>query len=302
LALIGFGTGILYSLYKIGQHFEVPNRDEILSSLEAQNAFLHRPLRSADATLTASETGNKISSHLWQLHQGRQKELAGKTKTGWPQLNLGEGDKYSLRSGIILLMITGYFIGGEGRSLQAALTPDFSRSNSPIEVDVWAAPPEYTKMAPRLLKIESKGEGSVPAIVKLPIGSRIIARVSGGGLSEPALVQEDVSHTFLQVDPKNYELELQIEESGNIRVENDGELLARWDIAVIPDLVPVVALKSIPQITERVAFSLRYTTKDDYGVAGLVAKIQRTGDDNEISLKLSMAPGSTDIEGKSYHD
>ncbi|MEH6403559.1 MAG: TIGR02302 family protein [Sneathiella sp.] len=302
VALFFLVAAALCGLYGIGRHFKMPNREEILASLERRNAFSHRPLRSANAQLTFSEAGSEISRRLWELHQDQQKKIAKKAKTGWPKLNLAEGDKYSLRSGIILLMVTGYFVGGDERNLQAAFIPDFSLSNRPIEVDVWAAPPEYTKIAPRLLSAEDRGDGKSPALVTLPTGSKLIARILGDNLDKPTLVHENKTHAFLQIDPKNYELEILIDKSGALRVENDGDLLAQWDIAVIPDLAPVVGFKSLPQVTERFAFRLHYAAKDDYGVTGLVAQIQRTGDDGEISLKLPVAPGSLDAEGKSYHD
>lgn len=302
VSVTAFAGGVMYCLYSAGQQFRVPERREILANLERRNAFLHRPLRSAGAKLAVNGEKGSLSSKLWQLHQDRQREAAKVTKAGLPQINLAVGDKYSLRSVVILLMITGYFVGGSDGHLHAAFIPDFSVSGRPIEVDVWAAPPEYTKVPPRLLGTEKKLEGDKPSLVTLPAGSTLVARISGSGLEAPVLKYLDEEHNFLPVDPYNYELEIPLNVSGWLSVENDGDQLAHWDVVIVPDLAPVVIFKSLPQVTEKSAFRLHYSATDDYGVVALVAQVQRNGDPKEIKLKLPMVSGSKEVKGKSYHD
>ncbi|MBL4906073.1 MAG: TIGR02302 family protein [Sneathiella sp.] len=304
-SLIGFVGAVIFSLHLFWVQFQWPVNEDILASLERRNNLQHRPLRSMEAQPALDGNRKPTSRHLWALHQERQQKIVKDTKAGWPRITLSSEDKYAFRSAIILLIISGFFVGGAGAGsrIYTAFSPDLSSSGLPIEMDVWTTPPEYTRLPPKLLARETYSEGKTePVQIILPIGSRIIARVSGGNLEPPSLKHNQENHEFTPLEGTNYELELPLYKSGDLTLEKDGDILLNWQVTILPDAKPNAKLISLPEVTERSAFRLHYSAADDYGVAGLIGRITFQGEVQNIDLKLPFINGSQDVTGKSYYD
>lgn len=305
IGLIGFVGAIAYSLNVFRMWFRWPDRADILAALESRNGLQHRPIRSLEALPVLDGARKQTSRYLWDLHQKRHQTLIKSAKTGWPQISLADGDKYALRSGMILLLLVGIFVGGSnaGSRLETAFIPAFSGERAVIEVDVWTTPPEYTRLPPQLLvrKIldDSKPE---PLLVNMPAGSKIIARVSGGNTEIPELHIDDQIIEFVAVESLNFELEFSLDKSAAVTLEKGGDVLLQWDIGILPDASPVALLTSLPEVTERSAFGLHYSAADDYGVQQLLGRITLQGSKKTINLNLPIVSNAKEVGGKSYHD
>lgn len=305
VGLIGFAGTILFSLNIFRIRFRWPDRTDVLAAIESRNGLQHRPIRSLEALPVLDGARKQTSRYLWDLHQKRHRTLVKSAKAGWPQISLAVGDKYALRSAMILLLLVGIFVGGSnaGSRLETAFTPALSGERSVVEVDVWTAPPEYTRLPPQLLvrKVldDTKPE---PLLVSMPAGSKIIARVSGGNTEIPKLHIDDQIVEFIAVESSSFELEFSLDKSAAVTLEKDGDVLLQWDVGILPDAKPVALLTSLPEVTDRSAFRLHYSAADDYGVQELIGQITLQDSNKAINLNLPIVSNAKEVGGKSYHD
>ena len=114
------------------------------------------------------------------------------------------------------------------------------------------------------------------ATVAVPVGSALLAQVSGGG-GAPVLGVGGDTIAFTRVAPDAYRARAVIESDGPIAVTQRHGEIAAWDVAVIADAAPTVALARPPSATERGVLRLDYVAGDDYGLTGLAAVIRRPG-------------------------
>lgn len=303
--LTAFMGALAFGLKELWTNFHRPTEEEVLASLEERNNFQHRPLRSLSAIPVLEAHRKNTPKYLWQLYQKQTDEIVRNTKAGWPRINFASGDTYSLRSVVILLVIAGFFVGGAGAEgrLPSAFSINLTGNTTPVEIDVWTTPPEYTRLPPKLLARMVAGEGDAePLPISLPSGSKIIARVSGGNLEVPILRYGERDIEFLPAERTNFELEIILDQSALIHIEKDGDSVISWQVSVIPDASPNAVLATLPEVTDRSAFRLHYNAADDYGVIGLTGKIIKKGNSGEIILKLPIVTGAKEVGGKSYHD
>ncbi len=303
--LVGFLGLAIYGYYRLWRTFVWPEDEDVRAFVEKKNNLSHRPLRSLDDSPAFGEEPSAFSEKLWHAHKQQIKDQLRKLSAPFPRFGLGEGDRYALRSGAILLLFVGLVMAGENRTerFTSAFTPDLRSSKAVIELDVWVTPPGYTRKAPLLLVRQKANKKSdrLPE-VEVPVGSQLIARVSGGNDEAPVLKFAGDEQAFQNVDGLDFELEMQLNESGNLAIEKEGEPLGHWPIRIVEDQKPVVKLLSLPEITERLAFRLHYSAYDDYGLDSLTGAIRRNGDDRKLDLKLPLQAGSLEFDGKSYHD
>ncbi|TNE36580.1 MAG: TIGR02302 family protein [Alphaproteobacteria bacterium] len=302
IGLLLFAGASLYGLYRLVKNFHFPNRQRALRYLEARNSLAHRPLRSLEAE---SELGNdsETSSVLWRRYQLSLRGKLRGLRIGLPRLDMGIDDGFALRALIILPLVIGIIVAGPkaANRLDYAFTPKFGAGGIKTEVTAWITPPAYTRKPPILLRADKDGEAGEK--LSVPVGSKFIAHVMSGDKELPVLFKGKEELPFKALNPRNFEVETDFTVSGPVRIEQDGDLLRKWQLEVVADLSPTVTLTADPEVTARAAFKLQYEATDDYGVQKIEGEITRAGDDKKITLSLpASGRGGKKITGKSFHD
>ncbi|MEH6547045.1 MAG: TIGR02302 family protein [Sneathiella sp.] len=306
LALCLFLGAAGYSLYWAIRSFVPPTRARALAYLERRNRLNHRPLQSLGDTSDAENFNNTASSRMWRIHQKSLRKNVKGVRAGFPKLDMGIDDTYGIRALIILLAFLSFVVAGPlaADRLIAGLTPSLGTPTPKVEVTAWITPPLYTGQAPILLKIDETRLKEGPALsYVVPTGSTFVARVFGGKDGTPSLVQGTERLDFGRLDARNFELETTFTTAGDLIIEKDGDIAARWNLTIVSDELPTISLLVPPEVTERSAFHLQYRALDDYGVSQIGAEISRKNSDEKIKLNLP-APGrgTSQVVGKSYHD
>lgn len=283
------------------------SRTDALRRVEESNRLAHQPLQSKGHHLAQIHGLGAGTEALWAAYQNGLIRYAGKLKSGRLSPVLATGDRYGFGSAALLLLVIGFTVSGPlaGARLMEALTPNFVSQMTPLEIDVWFDPPAYTNIAPLALSrdgVPVSPENS--AVFDIPVGSRFVARIFGGGEAAPQLLLDGKAHEFQKIDNRNFQLELDIQTGRNLSVMKGGDSVASWDIRIIADEIPLVSMTAEPEITHRSAFRLSYKAEDDYGVQKIGAQIRLSEDPARmLDMELPM-PGSArlDVEGKSYQD
>src|SRR5262249_10712321 len=156
-----------------------------------------------------------------------------------------------------------------------ALKPNFSAfaQSETTKVEAWLTPPDYTRMAPVSLSNAVQLSGDEAKPLSVPAGSKILAQAEGVG-ARASLVANGTSKDFEMLDAMTQRIEGKIQSGDEIAIKADGETLAHWPIAVVPDQPPSIAFATNPTSTERGVLRLDYVAKDDYGVNNIRAVIQ----------------------------
>lgn len=304
LGLILFSVAALVSLYLAARNFRIPDRSRALGYLEARNTLAHRPLRALGDRSEAEKKGQSPSGRMWRIYQKSLRRYVTGLKVGVPDLDMGAGDSYGLRGGVILLLVAAFIIAGPraGERLYAAVTPGVGAPAAPADVTAWITPPVYTGQAPILLGA-LPSDGGAPKTYVVPAGSSFIAHIFGGGSARPVLKLDGESQDFVAVDERNFQIEAEFDRSMTVEIEKAGDVIASWKLTIIPDEAPTAELIADPEVTERSAFRLQYRATDDYGVMRIGGEIRRENSDEVIELPLpTPGRGSKQVVSKSYHD
>ena len=295
LALLVLAAAFLLSLGIGVRRFRSPAEDEARRRLERDSGLAHRPLH----TLRDRPAGNDPTAQaLWRLHQERTRAAMRGLRVAWPGTEVPSHDRYALRALVILtLVVAGAAAWGDWRPrIAAALTPHFAggTATAAATLDLWINPPDYTGLPPVFLKSGSAAKpasqqtagspttnhsGDHPADqpVKVPQGSLVLARVTGGG-GTPSLEAGDQTGPFEAVDSTNFQVQKPVTGGTRIAVTQGGRTLGSWPIEVVPDRVPIIAHANPPAAGERGALKLDYAARDDYGLTEVKAQIRRAPD------------------------
>ena len=182
-----------------------PHPDAIPRRLEQDSGLAHRPLGTLQDQLANSHDSRATS--LWRMHQRRLQGQLRNLRLGLPRPGPPQGDPWSLRALVFLLLAMGLFVSGAEapQRLSRALAPDFSIAMGPAaELEAWINPPDYTGLPPSKLDPKS-AEG-----LRVSQGSILMARVYGGG-DTPRLSIDGAVTPFLKIDAQNFELSQTIE-------------------------------------------------------------------------------------------
>jgi len=305
VGLILFAAGLVAVGRTFWQRFFWPKDDEVRSALERESHIPHRPFRSFDAVAAKTNADGEKSRLFWDLHQQQQNQNLAKLNAFWPDFSFDLGDIYSLRSAVLLFALSGFIMssGQASERFAFAFTPQFFGPDPIVQVDIWASPPDYTALAPVLLvkkpvqQLRERNE-----IIKLPEGSRIIARVSGGNEDLPILLNGETKYAFSKIAGMNFHAEVTEISGGKWQLIKDGDELATWTLQIMPDLAPIVRMPALPTITDRKALQLTAEVSDDYGIVELIGQISRGSKGDGIKLKLPFIQGAKKAESRSYHD
>lgn len=276
-----FAGGLVLSLKPLLQ-VDIPTRMQALKRLEMQNGLRHRPLTSLSDTLTLGLDDVQTVS-LWAAHKHKLLGDLTRLKTGWPRPGLARHDPYALRAVLMLLLFVAFTYAGARapERLSAALWPVNGASAPAASLDAWITPPAYTSRPPVFLS-----EGLVSAtpqdtrLVNVPRGSELVARLRG--VSNPELLGAEQAGGLVKFERKEagfWEARAVLEGGVQLSVRSAGQVIARWDVDVIPDRAPRIRLTAPPSVTPAGALKLEYEIADDYGVQQAEVRFTRTDQD-----------------------
>ena len=316
LLFLGFLAAFAAALFRLVETFRLPSVAAAERRIERDNALKHRPLAALEDTLAVGE-GDPFAEALWRAHLARMLKALGRIKVALPRPGLPRRDPLALRLALILLLTLGVITAGRDapRRLWDAFLPGLGAltPRPPATAELWLTPPAYTGLAPIFLRAGGEGPpgaaggapGSAGHPVKVPIGSRVLARLEGGaGL--PDLLVGDKRLPFTAVDNSTYQLEGKVESGERLAIRQAGRTVAEWAMAIVPDFPPKIAFAAPPRATLRATLRLEYKASDDYGVAAVKARIRRRGapaSEAPIELELPLSGGHPkEAHETSFHD
>ena len=268
--LAGTAVAIVVLLWRGLTRLQPPDATAADRRLERDSGLSHRPL----AALTdRPATDDPTSLALWRAHVARGLARVRRLRLGWPRPGLAALDLRAVRHAVLIALLATLVIAGRdapGR-VMAAFEPGLPRPAQPREVQIqaWITPPAYTGLAPVFLKPEH------PAVA-VPMGARLTANVTGGA-SVPDLVLDGARSPFTALDQSSFQVEQTLGNNARVVVMRDGQELAIWDIAVIPDQPPLAWWTEPPGRSEAgPRVRLPWSASDDYGVTKLRAELRLT--------------------------
>jgi uncharacterized protein (TIGR02302 family) len=308
--------------------FRAPDDHQVKRRLEESSGLRHRPLTALTDTL--ANGGDPRSRRLWAAFLHRTEAMQAQLKVGPPRPILPRLDPFAIRAGLGLALIVALVVGWENpvARLIAAINPSFDAAGGPrtATVDMWISPPAYTGKPPLLLtrqllpsaavRVGGSNTGAaeaLPTTIQLPIGSKVLAAISGGAGVPELLVQTSRNahdiHLFEAISQESYHLEMVLNAGVSLTIRQNGDTLSRWNLSMIPDLAPEISFSEQPSHSERSSLVIHYEAQDDYGISSASAVILRLTSDGSISdtppLILQMplpGLGKTTVTGKSFNE
>ncbi len=299
----------IYSLKRLGT-LQWPSNDAALARMEIRSGKPHRPATSWTDTLADEASASPRQKVLWQAHRERMARQLDDLAPGLPRSPLPRIDQNALRNALaVALIAAGILTAGSWKDrLQVAVSATAPAPATAIALDAWLNPPAYTAKPPVLLTRLLSDTQSAPAVITVPSGSELVARLSGAEdliitlidpssppdspvilkVVEPELTKPGVNK--VKASSRSQELRTSLERSVTISVSGNGRELGTWPVTVVADQVPVITIPEPIQITPSGAFSLPWKVSDDYGVTSLAGRISLDKD------KLDSANIETDSE------
>lgn len=238
-----------------------PDRAAAVARLDA--TLKGRPIAALTDT-PATGAGDAGTRAVWAAHVARMAGRAAVARAPQPDLRLARADRFALRYVALTAAAVAVLFGSLGRVAEVpgmAPGPANALAAGPVW-EGWVRPPGHTGRPALYLN-------EVPAgALELPAGSRVTLRFYGEAgahrLDEtvsgaPAPVAGAEGATF------------DVARSGRIAIAGPAE--RAWEVAMLPDRPPTVAVAGPVTREQDGRLSLPFTAADDYGVTGGRAEI-----------------------------
>lgn len=298
IALGGFALAALAALVVLAR-VKWPSRIEAVHRLETASGVPHRPASAYEDTLSGSDTGG-LAQRLFEAHRRRMGKLLASLRVRWPSPRVERFDPRALRALLILLTGVGAIMAGDNLAdrLRQALRLGPSASSQPVRIDAWLSPPAYSGRQPILLADGSKpltDEQRQARAFEAPEGSVIVIRAAGLGHDRIKVTLGDTAETSVEMaaSPATSktaaiaEFRDVLKASRTIRVLDRGDEVFTWQVSVLDDKPPVIALTEPVGTSFRGAMQLAYKVTDDYGVVSAEARVALSDKVKSTPLKLA---------------
>ncbi|MFO0992638.1 MAG: TIGR02302 family protein [Hyphomicrobiales bacterium] len=280
-----FGIALLSALVPVAR-LVFPGRPEAIRRIETASGLAHRPVAGSEDRLADGEQ-DQLSATIWQEHRTRQLRKLGHLKIGMVRSNWMQRDRYALRIPLILALFAAVVLG---RTEPTALLADSVRINAPApqtqaSLDAWIAPPGYTGRPPLMLTSPAMRDKIAQGEeIIVPENSHLKIRVSGAKAPRLAFYQPtsegeqpvELPEKAPAAKPTGdaFQIESKLARPMTARVFDGDKEIAQWTISLIPDNPPQVAFDNNPTTEANGALSIRWKASDDYGVAGIEARVE----------------------------
>jgi len=302
-ALAGFALALPFALWRGLRGFALPRHHEVVRWLEMRGKAPHRPLASVEDTL-ANNLADPATRALWLMHQRRMAEAALRLRPGLPAPGMARRDPRALRMATVLLVALGLVAarGEWAQRLGAAFVPHLgsAAAGAPWQAALWLTPPEYTGTPPIWLDARAAPPAEP---LNVPQGSILVGQFEGGD-EAPRLVSGNAEQAFAAAGAGTWQIETPIVEGDRLAIVREGQELAAWPIAIVPDTPPTVAFAKEPSETLRGATRFDYVARDDYGLAKLHVELRQSADTAQaasVALPLT-TPGAREAAEVSFQD
>lgn len=257
--IVVFGLAILGATALGLRRFSLPSREAAVQRLDA--TLPGRPITALRDT-PAIGGDDPASRSVWAAHVERMAAQAASARAPEPDLRLSDRDPYALRyiaaTAFAMALLFGT-LGRVGDVGDAVILGPGAASASGPSWEGWLEPPLYTGL-PSLYLNDITAEG-----FDAPQGSRIALRIYG----DP----EDITISSTLGDAPLPDAGAMDAASQTLLVERSGTLSVfapsgarAWDISVLPDAAPAVALDGEIAGEPPGQMQMTFSATDDYGV------------------------------------
>jgi len=287
IAVVGAGlVGFLWLFAKGVRSFEWPTIGQAKVRLDA--TLPGRPLEALEDGLSigSNDAGARF---LWARHLEKMAALARGSKAAVPNVRLSKRDPWAFRL-IAVLMFAGAVLFGRSDPVQSLV--DSLQADAPVVAsgpswEGWAEPPAYTgKPAVYLNDVENG------TTLNLPEGTRVTLRVYGDieGVAFSETVSEGEAIPLNVGEGGFSEATFEVAKTGSIALTPPQGSDAQFEIAMINDEDPKVALTDEITRTIQGALQIPFEARDDYGVVGGTLTISLALDNVDRRHGLELAP------------
>ena len=286
LGLYGILTGLFVWFLTIAvRGFSPVSQDQAILRLDA-NAPGNPIIALVDRQLGGA--GDEGSIELWQLHQKRMAKAADLVEVAAPHVRLAKRDPWALRLIVLLFFGSAIFFGraNSGQSLVETLQDLASgTTGTVISYEAWAEPPVYTGFPSIYLNMLDAN-----TVLELPEGTRLILRSYGTNSLE---IISDVAELSEDQKTLTEETAFEVAKTGSLVLKKGFRTVAQWEIVMIPDLPPSVALTGDISHTIQGSVQIPYAANDDYGIIGGTVEIALELDKVDRRFGLTFVPESS---------
>ena len=235
--------------------FRVPSRHDAMVRLDA--SLPGRPLQ-ALLDEQSIGAGDAASAAVWRAHQARMAQRAATAEPVPADLRIADRDPYALRYLALLAFGVALLFGSIWRVGSVAdMAPGGGGGlvNGPVW-EGWAESPRYTGKPTIYLNDIDAGPLAVP------VGSLITMRMYGevGALT----LSETVSGRTDAPAASDPAQDFTVVQDGEISIDGPGG--RSWQVTVIPDQPPQIAILDDPEASAMGEMTLPFEASDDYGV------------------------------------
>ncbi|WP_300058662.1 TIGR02302 family protein [uncultured Roseobacter sp.] len=251
---VAAGLGLLGTLGYAFKRFRLPSRTAAIARLDA--SMSGRPLQALLDTQTIGAQ-DAASAAVWRAHQTRMAERAAAAEPVPADLRVSDRDPYALRYIAVLVFGIALLFGSIWRvGSVAEMTPGGGGLASGPVWEGWAESPRYTGRPTIYLNDIPDGR------LQVPVGSLITLRLYGEigalTLSETVSGRTDVPPAS---DPAQ---DFTVVQNGTVTISGPGG--RSWQVEVIADAPPEIAVLEDPSASAFGEMTLPFEARDDYGV------------------------------------
>ncbi|MGZ2258998.1 TIGR02302 family protein [Roseobacter sp. A03A-229] len=251
---VAAGLGLLGTLGYAFKRFRLPTRTQAIARLDA--SLPGRPLQALLDTQTIGAE-DAASTAVWRAHQARMATRAAEAEAVPADLRVSERDPYALRYIAVLAFGIALLFGSIWRVGSVAdMTPGGGGLASGPVWEGWAESPRYTGRP--TIYLNDIPEGAL----RVPVGSLITLRLYGeiGALT----LSETVSGRTEVPPASDPAQDFTVVQNGTVSISGPGG--RSWDIEVITDAPPEIAVLDDPSASAFGEMTLPFEARDDYGV------------------------------------
>ncbi len=251
--VVAGGAGLAALVYAV-KSLRLPTRDQAIARLD--ESLPGRPLQALTDTQTIGAE-DVASAAVWRAHQTRMADRAAQAEAVPADLRVSSRDPYALRYMAVLAFSVALLFGS---ILRVGTVADMTLDNGGLASgpvwEGWAESPRYTGRPTLYLNDIDAG------VLEVPEGSLITVRMYG---EVGALTLSETVSGRTEVPPAS-------EPAQDFIVVQDGEIAIggpggrSWQVAVIPDQPPEIAVLAEPTASALGEMTLPFAAEDDYGV------------------------------------
>ena len=234
MTAVGAAIAWLIALGYAIKTFRLPTHDAAMARLDA--TLPGRPLQALTDTQTIG-ADDAASTAVWRAHQARMAERAARAEAVPADLRIASRDPYALRYVAALAFAVAVIFGS---ILRVGSVTDMAPGAGGLATgpvwEGWAESPRYTGRPTIYLNDIKAGT------LELPAGSLVTLRLYGevGALA----LSETVSGREAVPNPSEAAQDFTVLQDGEIAISGPGG--RSWQVAIIPDMPPEIALLDDP--------------------------------------------------------